>query len=492
MHLFRIKTTCAGEKDNEAKIYPQAFDYKYTEVISEIGFGKYQYKIVATVAVLYVSLGLYITMLSFLIPFYKKDIFINEWEVGILISTQGVGSLLGGVVFSYISDNYGRKFSLIIALTTAITTSIVSSFLNTFYPFLLLRSITSLGYGGIAPVGVTYLTEYLPDNRRGFFIVGLDVFRGIGSTMVVLASKVSSEEWRLFVLTPVPLFLLGLIVIIFFLPESSRYLLYSNNIEKLIKNLNEMCRQNGRPMEIRYSNRDEDDDKHASNLMGSKIYYDVLWKKWSTTMPLIGLWFFPAFGTGVLVFLPEILLQRGYSMNEIYMIFGFLSFIPVFGYIVSSIFIDTFGRRQVLSICSLIAGLSLMTFIVFNDQAIKLSVLYVVLGTYIIFMKVLKSVTTTYTPELYSTSTRTSALGLMNGADRAASILQPMIFSSIVYTSLTLAMAGYGAWYLIGFVCSLTLTKETANKPLKESLLSEVSDLDAGVGSFKHSLSTDN
>ena len=179
-------------------------------------------------------------------------------------------------------------------------------------------------------------------------------------------------------------------------------------------------------------------------------------------------------------------------MNDIYMIFAFLSFIPVFGYIVSSIFVDTFGRRQVLSICSLIAGLSLLTFIAFKDQAVKLLVLYVLLGTYIIFMKVLKSVTITYTPELYSTSTRTSALGLMSGVDRVASILQPLIFSPIVYASFTLAFVGYGVWYLIGFVCSLTLTKETANKPLNESLLSDASDNDEEVWKFKHSFSTDN
>ena len=205
-------------------------------------------------------------MLSILIPLYKKDIFINEFEVGILISFQGVGSLLGGIIFSYISDNYGRRLSLIAALTTAIVTSIISSFLNTFYPFLILRSITSLGYGGIVPVTVTYLAEYLPDNRRGFFIVGLDVFRGIGSTMVVLTSKISSEEWRLFVLTPVPLFLFGLIIIVLFLPESRKYLLYSNNIEKLIQNLNDMCKQNDKSIKIRYCSKNEDDGKIGSNL----------------------------------------------------------------------------------------------------------------------------------------------------------------------------------------------------------------------------------
>ena len=95
-------------------------------------------------------------------------------------------------------------------------------------------------------------------------------------------------------------------------------------------------------------------------------------------------------------------------------------------------------------------------------------------------MRVLKSVTTAYTPELYSTLKRTSALGLMNGADRAASVLQPVIFSSLVYSSFKLAMAGYGIWFIVGFICSLTLTHETVNKPLRESLISERDDNDLG------------
>lgn len=165
---------------------------------------------------------------------------------------------------------------------------------------------------------------------------------------------------------------------------------------------------------------------------------------WAITVPLLCVWFFPAFGTGVYVFLPEILIMKGFEMDEIYLLFGFLSIIPVFGYIVSSFFVDTFGRKQVISMCALMSGLCLFIFTFLHDQFKKIIVFYVILGLYTIFMRVLKSVTTAYTPELYSTLKRTSALGLMNGADRAASILQPVIFSSLVYTSFKLAMAGYG------------------------------------------------
>lgn len=119
MHLFAIRPSQEAV-DEEVWRYPRGQTYKYNEVIQEIGFGIYQYKIVATVAILYIGLGVFISLTSFLIPLYKTEIKINEWEVGLLISAQGAGSLTGGLVFSYFSDFSGRKSSLIAALVLVI------------------------------------------------------------------------------------------------------------------------------------------------------------------------------------------------------------------------------------------------------------------------------------------------------------------------------------------------------------------------------------
>lgn len=157
------------------------------------------------------------------------------------------------------------------------------------------------------------------------------------------------------------------------------------------------------------------------------------------------IWFFPAFGMGVFVFLPEIMLQIGFSMTDIYVLNTFLLILPMIGVFVTTIFIDTFGRKSLISISSLISGLSLMMFLLYPENSQRIIMFYVILGVFSIFMKVLRSVTYAYTPELYSTSTRTSALGLMSASDRFASILQPMIFSTLVYTSFRLALASFGA-----------------------------------------------
>lgn len=205
-----------------------------------------------------------------------------------------------------------------------------------------------MGYGGIMPVGVTYLTEYLPDNRRGSFITGIDIFRSIGGLLAIFAAWLSGENWRFFVLSPVPLFTIALVVIIVFLPESSRYLLYTSRIDQLERNLNEMCKQNGSLITIKYSEYDDYERDRSENKRSRSIWKDLVIKRWKTTIPLAMLWFFPAFGTGVYVFLPEIMLMKDFTMDQIYLLSSFLMIAPMIGVFFSSFFIDTFGRQQVI------------------------------------------------------------------------------------------------------------------------------------------------
>lgn len=125
MYRFSLKNTADNTTESQGKQYPRGMTYRYNEVIREVGFGQYQYKIIATIAMVNVSLGIFAGLLPFLIPLVKIDIELRTWEVGMLIAAQSLGSMLGGVLFSYLSDLKGRKLSLIGGLFTTILCSIL-------------------------------------------------------------------------------------------------------------------------------------------------------------------------------------------------------------------------------------------------------------------------------------------------------------------------------------------------------------------------------
>lgn len=85
MYRFTIKNTYENPNLLQGKTYPRGVGHKYNDVIKEIGFGRYQYKIIATIALVNVSLGIFAGLLPFLIPLAKLELEMNHWEVGLLI-----------------------------------------------------------------------------------------------------------------------------------------------------------------------------------------------------------------------------------------------------------------------------------------------------------------------------------------------------------------------------------------------------------------------
>jgi len=117
------------------------------------------------------------------------------------------------------------------------------------------------------------------------------------------------------------------------------------------------------------------------------------------------IWTAQAFGSGVFLWLPALMFAAKYEGAEIYILMMVLSLVPIGGIFVASYFVDTLGRKFLLLMSSLITGLSLLTFLTFPpDAKISILVFYVVFGMYSLFMKILRSVTYLYTPEVYSTS----------------------------------------------------------------------------------------
>ena len=139
MYRFSLRNNDEDVDDSEGKFYERGVTYKYNDVIREIGFGYFQYKIIATIAIVNISLGIFAGLLPFLIPLVKLEINMNTFEVGMLISAQSTGSMLGGLFFSYISDLKGRRISLLGGIFTTIISSLLCVLFTNFYPFLVFR-----------------------------------------------------------------------------------------------------------------------------------------------------------------------------------------------------------------------------------------------------------------------------------------------------------------------------------------------------------------
>ena len=148
----------------------------------------------------------------------------------------------------------------------------------------------------------------------------MEIFRSVGGVFTILIALISNDSWRFFIVAPVSIMALTLLVTVVMLPESSCYLLYKNKTEEVVHLFNEMARQNNKKIVVSFWAFDEQEHKVEIERRDISIWRDLIFIKWTITVPLIFLWFFPAFGMGVFVFLPEIMLQVGFQLTDAYLL----------------------------------------------------------------------------------------------------------------------------------------------------------------------------
>lgn len=160
--------------------------------------------------------------------------------IGAMSGVFQAGAFLGVVIGSFIMDRYGRKMGTIFCATLSIIGGIglVASVNATM--FIIFRLIAGAGSWGFLALTPVYCAELAPPKLRGFF-VGMN---GMGITLgYSLASYMGlafyydnnpSAQWR----GPLGLALIFPVlqlVVIYFAPESPRFLLMRGRVEEARK-----------------------------------------------------------------------------------------------------------------------------------------------------------------------------------------------------------------------------------------------------------------
>lgn len=160
--------------------------------------------------------------------------------VGILVAVYYLGCSLGAVLFSWLSDNHGRKKAIFACLATAslgnlimFATGLGGWTQNAIHMFWVGRVVMGLGVGGIDAVIPVFSSELSSDGARGkalaqefqMNIFGLNMAFAINIAVTHTLGKSSQWAWRTPIVAmqvyPVLLFL-----VIERLPESPRWFIF--------------------------------------------------------------------------------------------------------------------------------------------------------------------------------------------------------------------------------------------------------------------------
>jgi MFS transporter, putative metabolite:H+ symporter len=433
----------------------------FDEAIEQVGFGRFQIKLMLICGFGWAADAMEVLLIAFALPAIAEEWGLTNAQRGLLGTSIFLGMLVGALVWGRLSDLIGRKTGFVSTVAIDSVFGLLSALSPSFIWLLILRTMTGFGVGGTLPVDYSIFAEYLPQRKRGRYLVLLEAFWAVG---VIAAAGlawliVPNYGWRwLLAASAVP----G--VLIFFIrrhvPESPRYLLVSGKPEQARQVLEMVAREN----------RTQLPDLPLRPITKTKpsSWRDLLTPKLRRTSLLLWLiWFSISLGYyGVFTWLPTFFRTSGMEMLPVYQNTFILALAQLPGYFSAAYLVEKWGRRRTLAFYMVASGVFTYLFAL----ATSLNML-VAMGVWMSFFTLgAWGALYAYTPEAYPTNVRGTGMGTASGWTRIAGAIAPSLGAALMGGGLVLPLTIFAVFFVIGGGASLALPIETGNKPLADTL----------------------
>ena len=273
---------------------------------------------------------------------------------GFNISSALIGCIIGGSIGGYISQGMGRKNGLILAASLFIISAVGAAlpdklnFLGSepICMFMVYRIIGGIGVGLASMLSPMYIAEISPAEIRGR-LVSFNQFAIIFGMLVVYfvnyfiakgqeQTWIDTIGWRwMFASGTIPAFLF--FIMLFFVPETPRYLMYKNNEVKALEVLNKVVGNEKAAVVV-------------SEIRNSLIEKSAPWLSFGGLVIVIGIFLsvFQQFvGINVvLYYAPEIFRTLGNGTDSALLQTILVGIINLSFTVVAIISVDRFGRRK--------------------------------------------------------------------------------------------------------------------------------------------------
>jgi MFS family permease len=202
--------------------------------LDRLPFSKWHWLVIAALGITWILDGLEVTIVgnvAAVLTDPNAGLGLSEGQVGLAGGIYIAGACSGALVFSYLTDRYGRKKLFIITLSIYLLFTVLTAFSWNFWSFSLFRFLAGTGIGGEYSAIYSAIDELIPARLRGQVALAISGSYWGGAAVGSLFSAALLSEafvsqfygWRIaFALGAV----LGLCVLLIrrYIPESPRWL----------------------------------------------------------------------------------------------------------------------------------------------------------------------------------------------------------------------------------------------------------------------------
>jgi sugar porter (SP) family MFS transporter len=296
---------------------------------------------------------------AYVVPFFHLD----DQQWGWTVSSALLGTIIGAFIAGYPANILGRKKSLFITGILYFICSLGCALAPTWATLVIARFVGGIGVGLASVLSPMFIAEMSPANIRGR-LVGVSQLNIVIGILVAYFSNRAlvglADNWRyMFGVMMIPSLLF--VVLLFFVPESPRWLVAKGKDEEALETLNSIHSDPDEAVTVLGDIKGHLVQKDASFLK----LFDPKYRSLTLLAFLFGT--FNQF-TGINVFIyyaPRILMKTGMSNDEAlwqtFLAIGVTNLIATIGAMLA---IDKFGRKTLMYIGSvgLFISLAVMSF----------------------------------------------------------------------------------------------------------------------------------
>ncbi len=354
----------------------------------------------------------------------------NPVLFGVVDAATLIGSLIGSLTLGRLADARGRRTIFLVSILwySAFTAATALSW-NPWSVFGF-RLLAGLGLGGMLVVDPAVLSEFLPPQSRGRFMVLLDFFWPLGFLLAIGfwwvfiiqgVTLAGVESWRiLFLVAAFPAFIAALARIT--IPESPFYFARHGRLEDSASVLGRIT---GKAVDPASLTKEQAVPKAPMRA----LFGPALARRSAVT---IVTWIALNFSYyGLFLWLPGILskftgVTFDLTLLALFLVASALAQFP--GYLASMVLVDRWGRKRTLALFLILGGVSGYLFATANSfTTLLLGLVFVSffnLGAW--------GAVYPYTSELFPTHYRGVGFGMAEGVGKTTAILGPVMFGALL------------------------------------------------------------
>ncbi|MQS52824.1 MFS transporter [Companilactobacillus mishanensis] len=356
-------------------------------------------------------------LLSFIMPLIKKEWALTPGQLGSVGAITTVGMMIGAILFGYLADRFGKKNIIIITLLVFSISNLGLALTQNVYQFMIIRFITGIGLGGELPVAATIIADSFSGDKRSKMLILVDSFWAIGWILASLLAFLFMPiyGWRPTVIITSLMALYTLVL--------RRHLSDEHNVKNKKLNLKVSLAQIWSP-EFRRA-----------------------------TICLSILWFIIMFVYyGLFLWLPSVLIARGFSMIHSFGYTLVTSFAQLPGYFLAAFLMDKISRKKVLFIYLLgtLIGAFLFATAISSAMVIFSSILlsFFTLGAWGIMIAM--------TPTQYPITHRGTGIGFTQAIGRIGATIGPYLIGVSLGLKVSITIIFF--YFVIALIIGLLIT----------------------------------